>query len=196
MRHTASKTLHAYWSSLRGTAPAPTRDALDPVLIGRYLADILLLEGGDGGSPAIRIAGSRLCGLFGRELRGERLDQLFIPLATEDLAEMVAIATEDALPVIAGVSALMDGRLSLEAELLILPLLHDGRTDRRILAALSLTSHERRRDGSCHAFDIVSFRVMTDETTRFLHPVAAAFADLPGSGERRAHLTVLPGGRA
>ena len=196
MRHTASKTLHAYWKHLRGTALAPRREDLDPVAIGRHLTDVVLLECQPGESPTIRIAGSRLCDLFGRELRGELFDTLFLPLASDDLAEMVSIATNDALPVVAGISALMLGRLSLEAELLILPLEHEGRTDRRILCVLSLTSHELRRTGSCNAFDIASFRVLSDETTRFLHVPGPDSAAVASAAERRARLVVLPGGRA
>lgn len=196
MRHNATKHVFTYWRRLCGKASAPERQALNPVDLGRHLANILLLERAEDGTVVIRIAGSRVCALFGRELRGVPLADLFIPLATDDLAEMLSTVSGDCLPVIGGISALLGGRLTVEAELLLMPLLHNGGTEERMLAVLSLSSEERTADGSCHGFDILTFRVLTDETTRYLHPAEPILPFGTRVRERRGHLTVLDGGRA
>lgn len=195
MRHAATKNVFSYWLRLRGVRVAPERDAINPIDIGRHLADILLLEKSEDGQFRFRIAGSRICALFGQELRGEKMTATVIPHAEADLVDMLGIVTGDALPVIAGVSALTGDRNTLDGELLLLPLTHNGRTDDRLLGILTFNTDHRLLSGTCFGLDILSFRVLGEQEPRFFHPLEP---DLPmearATAARRGHLTVLDGG--
>lgn len=58
-----------YWNMLRAGRPAPSRPEIDPTAIRRWLPDIFILEFDDARSVRFRLAGTRLCSAFGRELR-------------------------------------------------------------------------------------------------------------------------------
>ena len=71
MKHPASRELFAYWDERRGKHSAPERADIEPGAIRQVLSDafILALDGGAG--HPFRLAGTRVCALFGRELKGE-----------------------------------------------------------------------------------------------------------------------------
>ena len=71
MKHAASRELYAYWEERRGTRPAPERAEIEPGAIRGVLSDAFILAlDGSAGHP-VRLAGTRVCALFGRELKGE-----------------------------------------------------------------------------------------------------------------------------
>lgn len=59
-----------YWNRLRGTRPAPRRTEIEPADIKTLLADTFILEKDTRGEPVFRLAGTRLCATYGRELKG------------------------------------------------------------------------------------------------------------------------------
>ncbi len=70
MKHPTSRLLHAYWNGLRGARAAPERGEIEPGEIRHVLADSLILEiDAPRQSATVRLAGTRLCALFGAELR-------------------------------------------------------------------------------------------------------------------------------
>ena len=71
MKHAASRELYAYWQEKRGTRPAPERTEIEPGAIRGVLADAFILALDRGSGHPIRLAGTRLCALFGREIKGE-----------------------------------------------------------------------------------------------------------------------------
>ena len=194
MRHAATKHIFSYWRRLRGSELAPERARLNPADIGRYLTDMFLLEKDGTGDFRFRIAGSRICALFGMELRNHSFSGLALPQADADIGEMLAATTQDATPVIAGVSLILTDGMSVDAEMLLLPLLHKGEMDARILGSPTFRTHERLAQGASAALDVLSFRILNDADARFLHPTEP---DLPFDARisgRRGHLTVLEGG--
>lgn len=62
--------LFQYWNRLRGTRPAPRRTEIEPADIKSLLADTFILEQDARGEAIFRLAGTRLCATFGRELKG------------------------------------------------------------------------------------------------------------------------------
>ena len=194
MRHAATKHIFTYWRRLRGASLAPERATLNPAEIGRYLADMFLLEQEECGEFRFRIAGSRICTLFGMELRGHTLTGLAMPQADADLAEMLSATTEDGSPVIAGVSVILPDGMSVDAEMLLLPLTHKGRMDTRVLGSLTFRVYDRLAQNAHAALDILSFRILNEVDTRFLHPSEPELPLDIRVSERRGHLTVLEGG--
>lgn len=195
MRHAATKHIYAHWRRLKGRRAAPERQEFNPADIGRHLGDLLLLESAGQGGWTFRIAGSRLCALYGSELRGRAFTKILLPQADEDAEEMLNAASVEGHPVIAGVTLMFVDGTNLGGELLLLPLLHEGRLDTRMLGALTFRPQDRLASGLSAGMDILSFRVLREE---FGNP---GFHAVDASGpldaavlERRGHLTVLRGG--
>jgi hypothetical protein len=70
MNQNGSITLFQYWNRLRDGRPAPKRSEVEPADIKSLLADTFILERDTRGQPVFRLAGTRLCASYGRELKG------------------------------------------------------------------------------------------------------------------------------
>ncbi|MER8809105.1 PAS domain-containing protein [Mesorhizobium australicum] len=70
MNQNGSITLFHYWNRLRDGSPAPKRSEVEPADIKTLLADTFILEKDTRGQPVFRLAGTRLCASYGRELKG------------------------------------------------------------------------------------------------------------------------------
>jgi hypothetical protein len=136
MKHVSTRDLYHYWNARRGRRPAPERAEIDPIAIPRVLADTFLLGADAEGELVFRLAGTRVCALFCRELKGEPFVSLFDRPSHAAAAELIAAVGGEALPTVAGVAGAFDGG-SLDLELLLLPLCHRGRTDARLLGVLA-----------------------------------------------------------
>lgn len=202
MKHPTSHRLHAYWDQLRGDRAAPERAEIEPGEIRHLLADSLILElDVPARSAVIRLAGTRVCALYGRELRGQPFATLWGDRDCDAwrLAETVAL---DTLGVVAGLRGVNRAEEEIALELLLLPLRHRGRPHVRALGALSFVG----------APPWLGLRpVLRAETTslRILAPrnrIVRPAAGQGGEGTRRpvnqetpvrrGHLMVHTGGRA
>jgi hypothetical protein len=131
MRHRSSHELFNYWNDRRGARPAPDRGEIDPVAIRGVLADTFLLSHQPGEGHPVRIAGTRVCALFGRELRHRAFLDLWCAESRAQVADLIAVVVEEALGVVAcATAARSEDRLQLE--LLLLPLAVGGRSARLI----------------------------------------------------------------
>ena len=72
MKHAASRELYAYWEGKRGSRPAPERAEIDPGAIRGALGDTFILALDRGAGHPLRLAGTRVCALFGREIKANR----------------------------------------------------------------------------------------------------------------------------
>ena len=123
MKHAASRELFAYWEERRGARPAPERADIEPGAIRAALSDTFILELTDAAdSHAFRLAGTRVCALFGRELKGESFVDLWAAASRGPIADLLAISTEENVGTVAGVTARSTEGDPIELELLLLPL--------------------------------------------------------------------------
>lgn len=137
MKHATSRELYSYWNRLRAGRSTPERSDLDPAAVRGLLGDILLLEFNNRDRHGVRLAGTRVCTLLGRELKGQPLTDCFAPEDRQDLTAMLDTVAATAQPTISGIRGeTLDGR-SLNLEFLALPLRHRGRTHARLLGALT-----------------------------------------------------------
>jgi hypothetical protein len=137
MKHAASLELFAHWQGRRGARMAPERAEIDPGAIRKALGDAFLL-GQDGESdPAFRLAGTRVCALFTRELKGEAFIALWQPEDRAAIGDLLAIVAEEMVGVVAGASAHTREGLHADLELLLLPLRHRGRGQTRMIGTLA-----------------------------------------------------------
>ena len=137
MQTKAATDLYDYWTRQRGERAVPLRSAIEPADIAPILPDVFILEHSRPDDPRFRLAGTRFCAQFGRELKGTGFDMLF----ASDLRSRVARITENvmahAAPAVLQI-ALVDGRReTTEAEVILLPLATKGRTADRIIGAFA-----------------------------------------------------------
>jgi len=122
MKHAASRELYAYWEERRGKRAAPERGEIEPGAIRQVLSDAFILTlDGRAGHP-FRIAGTRVCALFGRELKGEPFTGLWAAASRPLIGNLLAILNNERVGTVAGVTAQNDVGEPIELELLLLPL--------------------------------------------------------------------------
>lgn len=120
MKHSASRTLFDLWDAARGIAAAPSRTELDVERLRPVLADSFVLTCEADGRANIRFAGTRLCALFGRDIKGADLRMLWNGEDRASFEDFLAAMHEDALGVVAGALSLQEPTEHLE--ILMLPL--------------------------------------------------------------------------
>ncbi len=136
MKTTSAQLIFQYWDKLRGDRAAPERGEIEPGAVRHALLDTFILEA-EGESLVFRLAGTRVCALFGQELKGKPLLPLFADPATRiEMARMTEAVMDESAGALAGLAArTLDGDM-LDLELLVLPLRHNGRTHARVLGSL------------------------------------------------------------
>lgn len=123
MKHAASRDLYAYWQERRGKRPAPERTDIEPGAIRQVLSDafILALDGGAG--HPFRLAGTRICALFGRELKGEAFIGLWAAASQPIVSGLLDILKSERVGTVAAVTGQSGDGEPVELELLLLPLM-------------------------------------------------------------------------
>jgi len=188
MKHAASQELYAYWEERRGKRPAPERADIEPGAIRQVLSDafILALDGGAG--HPFRLAGTRVCALFGRELKGESFIGLWAAASQPILSDLLAILNDERVGTVAGVTAQSADGEPIDLELLLLPLGASRPSLARTIGILvPLKVPQWLGSSPVGALNLGSRRhigasVETRLLPRFMAP-------------RRRHLTVYEGGR-
>jgi len=122
MKHPASRRLHAYWEGLRGKRPAPERAEIEPSAIRQVLSEAFILTLDRSVDYPFRLAGTRVCALFCRELKGESFLNLWDEPSRDPVSELFAILTDEWIGTVAGVTARNAQGEPVDLELLLLPL--------------------------------------------------------------------------
>jgi hypothetical protein len=198
--------LFQYWNRLRAGRVAPKRTEIEPADIKTLLADTFILEKDARGEAVFRLAGTRLCAGYGRELKGFAFSSLWREKDQRMLARLSHSVFALRSVVVISYRGISRNARSAEFELVLLPL--DGGVENpRCLGAA--TPCERPfwlgADPIVEA-EIDSVRVIDpDREPMFLRnrPAIAVPTLAPaqsaltkaGSGRRIRHLVVLEGGR-
>lgn len=122
MRQRGTAGLFQYWNRLRDGRPAPRRTEIEPAHIKSMLADTFILERDLRGDAVFRLAGTRLCATFGRELKGFAFTSLW---SHSDQSKAARLALSTLLDKSVSVTTLLGttaGGRALALELLLLPL--------------------------------------------------------------------------
>ena len=136
MKHASTRALYAYWNERRGTRPAPERADIDPVDIRHQLGDTFMLAADFADRLRFRLAGTRVCALFCREIKGEAFDALWDDASRKMIANLMTVVTNEQIGAVAGLTGRTEGGLETDLELLLLPLAHIGHARIRALGAL------------------------------------------------------------
>jgi hypothetical protein len=144
MKHSATKILFSYWDELRGERSSPERSEIDPGAIRHILADTFICEVDEAANHPFRLAGTRVCALFGKEVKGLGFAALWglngAGTGVFEARSLVSSVLDETSGVVAGLQGLTRSGQDIEIELLLLPLRHAGRTHARLLGSISSVS--------------------------------------------------------
>ncbi|MFZ1680306.1 MAG: PAS domain-containing protein [Rhizobiaceae bacterium] len=209
MQNAGTHELFQYWNRLRGTRRAPTRTEIEPADIRTLLADTFILEIDLRETPVFRLAGTRLCAVFGRELKG------FAFLSTWSADDQVKMARLVRNVVANGMVAIIESRgrtvggRSNPFETILLPLDASQDSHRLLGATFALDKPYWLGADPLDALDIEALRVLdpdkdplfltnrpTLDVPRLFPRQADLSAPAPGTHPARKvrHLVVLEGG--
>jgi len=137
MKHQSTRTVFEYWNKKRGTRPAPARAEIDPTEIRHALSDTFMLAADFTDQLRFRLAGTRVCALFDREIKGEAFAELWSGASRKSVDELLAIVAQEAVGVVAGLTAQTEDGAKADLELLLLPLAHTGHARIRAIGVLA-----------------------------------------------------------
>lgn len=210
MKQDGSVTLFQYWDRLRGNRPAPKRTEIEPADIKTLLADTFILEKDARGEAVFRLAGTRLCATFGKELKGFSFASLWARKDQAIVGKLARSAFDQKSVVVFSFDGCTAGGETTGFELLLLPL-DGGMENPRALGSL-IPCEKPFWLGAEAVVEcrITSLRVVdADREPMFLKnrpavPVPPLAPDRhsltdsliePGRGRRFRHLVVFEGGR-
>jgi hypothetical protein len=133
MKQAAIQKLYSYWDSLRGARPAPERREIEPSEIRELLGDTFILEFEGTDRFTFRLAGTRMCSAYCRELKGRNFADLWTGKDREAIVNIIAAITTDGAATVLGFQGRNQLGKTLDFELLLLPLRQSGEGFNRIL---------------------------------------------------------------
>jgi hypothetical protein len=137
MKHSSTRELFEYWNARRGSRAAPERGDIDPGPIRHVLGDTFILSFNPAVGHPFRLAGTRLCALFCRELKGEPFLDLWAESTGQSLRELTNMVGTESAGVVGGATGRTASGSAIELELLLLPLAHRGRMPARFLGVMA-----------------------------------------------------------
>jgi hypothetical protein len=191
VKHSSTQSLYTYWNERRGARPAPDRAEIEPGAIRTALGDSFIL----GSEPAttFRLAGTRVCSLFGRELKGEPFAALWNPQDAGAASDLLAIVANEIAGIVAGVTATTAEGYTADLELLLLPLRHRGSSQERQIGVLAPLV----RPFWLGASPVVRLELTSHRHVGpALHAATTPFMAAAEAGRFRHGLLVYDGGRA
>lgn len=206
MQTKAVTALYDYWTRQRGERAVPLRSAIEPADIAPILPDVFILEHSRLADPRFRLAGTRICAQFARELKGTGFDALFAPDQRTRVARIVENVMAHTAPAVMQV-ALVDGRLdTTEAEIVLLPLASKGKAADRIIGAFAplpgqpqpLAAFRYATLGALSVVDPNRAQGLAGQRPAIPMPTSVMAVRPSGLGQamgRVLHLRVLDGGR-
>lgn len=137
MKHASTRAVFDYWNKRRGTRPAPERGDIDPTEIRHALSDTFMLAADFVDQLRFRLAGTRVCALFAREIKGEAFTALWSEASRKSIDDLLAIVNDEAVGAVAGLTGRTADGAQADLEMLLLPLAHIGHARIRALGVLA-----------------------------------------------------------
>ncbi len=137
MKHPSTRMIFAYWDALRGERAAPERGEIEPGEIRHVLADTFILEIEPDRTAGFRLAGTRLCALFGRELKGDAFVDLWPAHAAPGIRRHLDTVIDETAGLVMGLGGTTATGETADLEMVLLPLRHRGKPHVRMLGAIA-----------------------------------------------------------
>ncbi len=194
MKHASTREVFEHWNERRGKRVAPERGDIEPGPIRRALGDTFILARDPRGGHHFRLAGTRTCALFCRELKGTSFIDLWAQAEQNAMQEQVAAVADESAGLVAGVSGRNTDGARIDLELLLLPLTHRDRSQSRLLGVLAPIA-------APYWLGTSAVEGLTCGTVRHLGPAmrtvgAPRLVPISGNGRLRHGLVVYDGGRS
>lgn len=208
MKHATTRELFDYWNRMRGGERAPLRSAIEPSDIRRILGEMFILEVLDRDSYSVRLAGTRVCAVYCREMKGTNFLDLWSGEDRQAMATLAAAVSEDGAAAVVTIAAETAHDQQVACELILLPLRHGGSTFDRVLGSFAAMERPYWLGSEPVVRQtITSLRLIwPDEVPTFMRrrsdrAAATVVADVPpirlpiAGSRRRGHLFVVDGGK-
>ncbi len=121
MKHPANREFYSYWDQKRAGAAAPERSDLEPEHVRHLLGDIFVLSYDASAGYPFRVAGTRMCALLGRDLKGASFLDLFRDDDRVEIQDILGIVAEETQATVAGLTTHASDGTRVHLELLLLP---------------------------------------------------------------------------
>lgn len=136
MRLNTTIQIFEYWNKLRGSEIAPLRSQVEPGDVRQVLSSLFMLESTDSGRVTFRLAGTRICDLFGHDLGGNCLSDLWAH-GHEDIEKTAIGVMEHGIPALLNATGYSTAGHRAAFEIILLPLRsNDGECD-KLLGAIA-----------------------------------------------------------
>lgn len=137
MHQSTSRKLYEYWDARRNGRLAPHRFEIEPAKIASLLPEVFIAECAGPFTYRFRLAGTRICRQFGRELRGADLLALWGIEDRNAFAAMLRQVSRCGAVGHARFQGHADGHRPAKFELVVMPLAHGGEVVTRLLGAIT-----------------------------------------------------------
>ena len=137
MQQAASRQLYAYWDRIRNGRIAPRRFEIEPARIPTLLPETFIVEGAGLLGFRFRLAGTKICEQFGKELRGIDLLSLWDHDDREQIASLLHTIFTDAAVGHGIFRAFTASNRQASFEFVLMPLIHTGESINRLLGVIT-----------------------------------------------------------
>lgn len=140
MRQQTTIEIFEYWNRIRGAADAPLKSQVEPSAVPHLLQSLFILETREDGDIGFRLAGTRICDLFGRDLRGERFSSLWPHGQNEDIERTAMGVMDHAMPALFNATGYSTVGHQASFEIVMMPLRSPQGGCDRLLGAIAPTT--------------------------------------------------------
>ena len=140
MKLRQTRFLYDYWARIKGERTAPDRSEIEPSDIGVILGDTFILEKTEEGRFPFRLAGSRLCSTFRRELKARDYLGIWIGRDREAVESILNAITEEMAAAVIGSQGFTERGDAVILETVLLPMRRGDGPCNRILGAMAPSS--------------------------------------------------------
>lgn len=137
MKHKTSRVLFSYWNEVRADRVAPQRFEIDPSRISAILPYTFILERRDAETFRFRLAGTRMCDIFGQELRGTNFLDGWMTIDRLPLLRQFSTLTRQGSVGVVHIEVAAIAEEAIGGEVLLLPLRHTRDAIDRVLGSFS-----------------------------------------------------------
>lgn len=137
MQEPTSSQLYAYWDGIRNGRIAPCRFEVEPAKIAGLLGETFIAECAGLLTFRFRLAGTRVCQQFGRELRGVDFMSLWSPHDRNAVGSLVRSVVKDGAVGHGTFLACTDTNREAAFEFTLMPLIHTGASINRLLGSMT-----------------------------------------------------------
>jgi hypothetical protein len=163
--HPDCRALFRYWESLRAERPCPRKDELDLKQISKIVPYLILIEHKLGAEPwRFRLAGTKTCEIFGREMTGENALVGWDSFEKNVVGKCLEISRNRMQPALVRMRFLGENGAVMAAEMIGLPVQNGKAAPVQILGGLfPFLDETPKRPFSFHRRELISARMVWTE---------------------------------